>query len=344
MCPFDPADVAPGGGDVPQAAVGKVPKAVPRPPEMAELRVRLGSMRIVTNPGCNLPAAAIRHFDLEICPQQIVVDGVSHDTRAGIPYPVIDGWVRTASDFPHVVGTTAHEFAAIFARLAKETREIVTILASRKIIQTYGAAASAARTLAASAAFGKTPIHVVDCKMTDSGLGLFVLAASTMGEAGVPGYTIARCLNMLAERSFFAFVPGTLDNLVKGGRAGWARAQMADFFNIKPIIAFQDGELAQQGKVRGSGDVAGALVDMAVKRVGAARKVWGAVFHTYADDTVARDVASRLHKALPLTYATLRPLSSSIYLHAGPGAVGVAVLPMDDLPVDVPIPPDFAGP
>ena len=72
-------------------------------------------MRIVTNPGCNLPAAAIRHFDLEICPQQIVVDGVSHDTRAGIPYPVIDGWVRTARDFPHVVGTTAHEFAAIFS-------------------------------------------------------------------------------------------------------------------------------------------------------------------------------------------------------------------------------------
>ncbi len=301
-------------------------------------------MRIVTNPGCNLPAAAIRHFDLEICPQQIVVDGVSHDTRGGIAYPVIDDWVRTAKDFPHVVGTTAHEFASIFARLAKDTREIVTILASRKIIQTYGAAASAARTLAASTTFRKTPIHVVDCKMTDSGLGLFVLAACTLGEAGVPGVTITRTLNMLAERSFFAFVPGTLDNLVRGGRAGWARAQMADFFNIRPIIGFQDGELAQQGKVRRSGDIAGALVDLAAKRVGSARKAWGAVFHTHSDDTVARDVAARLRKALPLTYATLRPLSSSIYLHAGPGAVGVAVLPMDDLPVEVPIPPDFAGP
>ncbi len=300
-------------------------------------------MRIVTNPGCNLPASAIRHFDLEICPQQLVVDGVSHDTRGGIPFSVIDGWVRTAKDFPHVVGTTAHEFAAIFARLSKGTREIVTILASRKIIQTYGAASSAARTLAASTAFGKTAIQVVDCKMTDAGLGLFVLAACTMSEAGVSAATIARCLGLLAERSLFAFVPGTLETLVKGGRAGWARAQMADFFNIKPVIGFQDGELMQQGKVRGSGDIAGALVDLAVKRVGPARKVWGAVFHTYGDDAAAREVSARLHKALPLTYATLRPLSSSVYLHAGPGAVGLAVLPMDDLPVDVPVPPDFAG-
>jgi len=42
-------------------------------------------MRIITNPGSNLTSAIVARYDVDVTPQQIVVDGVLHDTRDSIP-------------------------------------------------------------------------------------------------------------------------------------------------------------------------------------------------------------------------------------------------------------------
>ncbi|HEX7662959.1 MAG TPA: hypothetical protein VF407_00535, partial [Polyangiaceae bacterium] len=62
-------------------------------------------MQIVTNPGSNVPPKAVAHYGIVLSPQHIVVDGKAHDTREPITLAQIDGWVRTAREFPHVVGT-----------------------------------------------------------------------------------------------------------------------------------------------------------------------------------------------------------------------------------------------
>ncbi len=298
-------------------------------------------MKIVTNPGSNLPRQALEHYAIEVSPQQIVVDGTTHDTRATIPYATIDRWIRTSPEFPHVVGTTAQEFVAIFSVIGREDPEILTVLTSRKIIKSHAAAVAAVRALKAAAAFKDVDVGVVDSRMTDGATGLFAIAAGEARRANLGLARTQRLLELLAQRSTMAFVPSTLDNLVRGGRAGWARAQIANLFQLLPIIGFKDGELESLGRVRRSADVVEALIENALRTNARGKAVWVAVIHSDPSDERALNLLARVRATFDVRYALLRPLASSVYLHVGAAALGLVVVPVNDLPWELPTPPAF---
>jgi len=300
-------------------------------------------MRIVTNPGSNLPRQALAHYAIEESPQQIVVGATAHDTRAPISYATIDRWIRTSPEFPHVVGTTAHEFVAVFSTLAREDPELIVVLTSKQIIQTHAAAVSAARTLKTALAFKNTEIVVIDSRMTDAATGLLVLAAGEARRAGLGLRKTQRVLELLAERATLAFVPSTLDNLVKGGRAGWARAQIAGLLQLLPIVGFREGELASIDRIRRSSDHAEALLDHALKAHGRGRPVWAVALHSDPSDERAMNLLARVRSVFDVRYGFVRPLSPGSYIHAGAGALGLVVVPVDGLPWELPAPPTFAS-
>lgn len=43
-------------------------------------------MRILTNPGSNLTDEVAHSLDVDLTPQKIVVDGISHDTRNALDF------------------------------------------------------------------------------------------------------------------------------------------------------------------------------------------------------------------------------------------------------------------
>src|SRR5690349_7108042 len=129
-------------------------------------------MRIVTNPGANLPAVMLAHYGIALAPQQIVVDGTSHDTREEVTLAQVDAWVRTAKEHPYVIGTTAAELATLFTEVGRDNEDILAIMSSRKIISSYDAAVSATRTLAKHDRYAKLRIRVVDTTVTDLGAGM----------------------------------------------------------------------------------------------------------------------------------------------------------------------------
>ncbi|HEY1087302.1 MAG TPA: DegV family protein, partial [Archangium sp.] len=104
-------------------------------------------MRIVTNPGSNLDEDFAHAKDVDLLPQKIVVDGISHDTRNTIDFSQVDAWVKKASKHPVVQGTTEQECLEFFTRLAKKDKEILVVMSSRKIIGSHDAAVAAAKTL-----------------------------------------------------------------------------------------------------------------------------------------------------------------------------------------------------
>ena len=297
-------------------------------------------MQVVTNPGSNLPAKAIDHYGITISPQQIVVDGKTHDTRKPIALDQVDIWVRTAREFPHAVGTTATEFTQIFSQLAKDDREIIAVMTSRKIIQSYAAATAAARTLAERPQFATTKIAVVDSTFTDLGAGLIALAAGEAKLGGAAFQRVVPSLEAMAARGRFVMSLFTLENMVKGGRAGFLRAWLADFLKIKPILGFVDGEIKSIGKMSASGDRCKAIVDDLVQ-VGKGRRVWAAVSHGGNPDEAAK-LEHELRATFDVAYLISAPLSPSIYLYAGPRALCAAVMPIDKLAWEPTTPPDFS--
>lgn len=286
-------------------------------------------MLIVTNPGSNLSEAELAAYGVRLTPQQIVVDGVSHDTRAGVTHEQIDAWVRGAKVHPHVVGTTAAEFVTIFRELLRADPEVFAVMTSRKIIGSHDAAVAAARTLVES---HKTPrVHVLDSGVTDLGAGL---ACALVGEAIVAGLTPAAIEELIAAyraHARFVFVPETLDYLVKGGRATVVRAFLANVLGVRPLIGFVDGELKVLRKVDKKGDLAAELCAALEETIPAGRPMWAAVMH--GGGLVKASLAATAVRARwSVEWQVVRPLSPSIYLHAGPGTVGVAAIDLTALP------------
>lgn len=299
-------------------------------------------MKIVTNPGSNLPPQALAHYGIALSPQQIVVGREAHDTRTAIPYATIDRWIRTSPEFPHVVGTTAPEFVGMLGPLAKEDPELCLVLSSKQIIQTHAAAVSATKTLATAAAFKHVQAAVIDSRATDLGCGLMTIAAGEARRANLGLARAQRMLEALPERTTMAFVPETLENLVKGGRASWARAQIANLLQLRPLIGFQKGELVALDRFKRSLDPGDVLVEHALRTHGPQRPVWAGVIHSDRSDERALRLLARVRATFDVRYALIRPISPSIYLHAGAGSIGLVVMALDGLPWSPP-PPSFAA-
>lgn len=143
-------------------------------------------MKIFTNPGSNVPGAALTRYGIVLAPQRIVVDGVSHDTRDEIPLSTVDGWVRDSHEFPYVVGTTAHEFVDLFLEALQSERELLAVTVSRRIIKSFDSAESAAHTLQGRIKQAGANVAVLGTTTTDLGSGLLCIAAGEAARAGLP--------------------------------------------------------------------------------------------------------------------------------------------------------------
>lgn len=282
-------------------------------------------MRIVTNPGSNLDEDLTLALDVNLLPQKIVVDGISRDTRGTIDFAQVDDWVKKALKHPHVQGTTEPEFIEYFSALLKKDPELLVVMTSKKLIGSHDAAVSAAKKLSGA------KIEVVDSLVTDVGAGLATLAAVQARAAGMELPRAASFVRKFVERGKNAFMVSTLDNLIKGGRVGAVQAFVANFFNIRPLLSVLDGVVTSVAKVSAKADHAEKITEYLTERVDPKQPVWIAVSHGRAPEA-AEKVAARLREAFPKhEYVLVRPLSPSIYLHLGPGAVTAWVYPLDGL-------------
>jgi DegV family protein with EDD domain len=290
-------------------------------------------MRIVTNPGSNLDEAQSLRLKVDMLPQKIVVDGISHDTRNTIDFGQVDGWLKRAHKHPQVQGTTEQEFIEYFSRLVQQDPEILCVMTSRKLIGSHDAAVAAVKHLKTSSdpKLRAARIEVVDSRLTDVGAGLCTLAAVSARDAGLTLEQTAAAVRAFTERGRNVTGVATLENLIKGGRASTLQGFVANFLNIRPILAMDDGAISSVARVSASADLGEKLDEWLSSRVDGGRAVWAAVAH---GDVPARADAllARLQARYRCEVALARPLSPSIYLHCGRGALMVFLFPLDGLP------------
>lgn len=297
-------------------------------------------MRLITNPGSNLTPAIVRHYDIDVTQQHIVVDGVEHETRDGIAHATVDEWVRSAKRHPYVLGTSAAEFVDIFKRAAERDRKLVAIMTSRKIVGSYTAAVSAAKALAEVPASKDIRVAVIDTKTTDLGACMCTMMAGEAIRSGMTMEGVTSTVERFASGGVLALTLGTLDYLVKGGRASFLRAWLANLLDVTPLITFVDGELTAAGRISRSKNLPAAMADFVTERVGANRPVWIGISHGGATREAAA-LAKELRSRLRVVHEQTRELQSSIYLNTGPGSLGVFVCPIDELGFTPPVPPAF---
>ena len=87
-------------------------------------------------------------------------------------------------------------------------------------------------------------VHNFDSRTATMGLGLIVLSAARMVEAGKPLEDILAALRQIIAGTNIYFLLDSLDNLHKGGRIGKASHLFGSLLNIKPVLNLSDGVIS----------------------------------------------------------------------------------------------------
>lgn len=294
-------------------------------------------MRLLTNPGSNVPESALARYDILLARQTIVVDHVEHDTRRDIPLGKVDEWVARAREFPKVTGSTAQDMVPTFLQALEKDPELLVVTTSKRLIQSYHSAQGAATMVRSRLAHQHASIAIVDTMSTDLGACLITIAAGEAIRAGLAMKDIVVLLEEMAARCRLAMHVKNLDHPMKSGRASFLKAWMATVLQVRPIIGIADGDLRILGRVREKDDPIEALLTHYEERLPGRPRVWMGIVHADQPERAER-CAAAFRARFDVSFSLIRPFSASIYLYSGPAALGVFLIPMDGLPWNVPAP------
>lgn len=103
--------------------------------------------------------------------------------------------------------------------------------------------------------------HVFDSKSAACGEVLLALKIRQLIERGLPFDAIVKKIEEFIEEMKTFVLLEDVSNLVKNGRMSRIKGTLVNVLGIKPVLYAKDGEIDIFGKLRGSANIAGKLLD-----------------------------------------------------------------------------------
>lgn len=278
---------------------------------------------IVTDSTCDLRPAELESLDVTMVP--LTVHFGDEHVRDWIDLTPVEFYPKLAA-FPGLPTTSQPspaDFTAAYAALAEAgAEEIVSIHLSAALSGTCESAILAAKT-------SPVPVRVVDGKRASHATALIVKAAVEARDAGADAAAVeARALEVAAKTRLY-FLLDTLDNLVKGGRAGKAAGLAAALLNIKPVLRVNDdGIIEPFRKVRGRQQAIAALAAHVAQDSAENGRMRVALLHA-CFPSAAKELEDAITAAgADIEWDSHGEIGAVIGVYTGPGAIGCAYYPM----------------
>jgi DegV family protein with EDD domain len=230
--------------------------------------------------------------------------------------------LRTAASLPTTSQPSIGDFLTVYEPLIAQGREVVSVHISGGISGTVEAARQAAAQMVERSPGAR--IEIVDSRLACGALGLVVMAAAAVAQAGGDSAAVVARAREAGEAVRLWFAVDTLEYLRRGGRIGTAQAWVGGALKIKPILTL-DGEITPIERVRTSGRAFERMVQYLRSREEDGADGW-VVQHIQAPDVVERLLTAghEMFGSDPVFVSEIGPV---IGAHVGPGLVGVGGLP-----------------
>lgn len=137
------------------------------------------------------------------------------------------------------------DFANVYKEYSGKTDGIVSIHISSRISGTYNSAALARESLESCC-----PIEILDSKFNSAGLGLVVIAAARLAQAGANLAEVIQEANRAIHQVRMFGVFSTMKYLARSGRVNKGIATASQLLHVMPLLTFHDGEIMRAGLVR----------------------------------------------------------------------------------------------
>jgi DegV family protein with EDD domain len=168
-------------------------------------------------------------------------------------------------------------------------------------------------------------VRVLDSKVTSGGTVILTDAIQRRLDRGTDNDEVDAVVQRFQRERGLLFTVDTLEYLVRGGRIGKAAGLAGQLLSVKPILAFDDGEVAPLKRVRGRAKALGELEEIFRGSTEGQDdpNLHVGVGHAEAredcDELVRRVQAARPHASMDIV-TTLGPV---IGTHGGPGTLGL---------------------
>ncbi|MGN1405333.1 MAG: DegV family protein [Erysipelotrichaceae bacterium] len=222
-----------------------------------------------------------------------------------------------SDEMPTTSQATPADFDKVFSKIDPKDSAVCITLASN-LSGTYQSARIAESEY--------DNIYVVDSTSVTVGASVLVELAVRYAEEGLDAQTIAAKLEEDKKKIVLVALVDTLEYLKKGGRISSAIAIAGTLFNIKPVLAIEDGEIKILGKARGSKQGNNYLIQEIKKNGGVDFTKPVLLGYTGTNDDMLRKYIedSKHIWQEGLKEVRYTSVGSVIGTHAGPGAIAVA--------------------
>jgi fatty acid kinase fatty acid binding subunit len=224
--------------------------------------------------------------------------------------------LRQSSEPPRSSQPTPADFAAAYEELA-EYQTILAVMLSAKLSGTL----ESARLGAESNGDGR--VTLIDSGVICGGAVILADALQRRLERGTTMEELLGVVERFKRTRGLLFTVETLEYLVRGGRVGKASGLAGQLLNVKPILYFDDGEVAPLKRVRGRAKALAEFEALFLEGTEDSQDLHVGVGHADAPEDAAR-LVERLQAARPTAsldiVTTLGPV---IGTHGGPGTLGL---------------------
>jgi DegV family protein with EDD domain len=168
----------------------------------------------------------------------------------------------------------------------------------------------------------KSEIEVIDSLSVSMGLGLIVMAAAKIAQAGGNLYQVIRETKRVIPKIQVIGIMNSLKYLLAGGRISKTRATIGSLLQVKPLLALKDGEIFQEALVRSFTKGLERQFELVVRSPHEVREV--AIVHSTISEK-ANTLKERIKSFIPDARIHVARLGAGLGVHCGPETVITAI-------------------
>lgn len=274
---------------------------------------------MVTDSTADVPRDLAEALGLRVVPLSVTFGQRDLFSRVSMTDEEFYRELVASSDLPTTSQPIPPWFEEAWADAADEGHDAVVSL---HLSSELSGTVERARTLAASAPL---PVTVVDSRQVSGGLALQVLAAVRVAADGGSVDDVVRAADRVRAATRTLMVVDTLEFLRRGGRLSGAQAAIGGVLRVRPVLAVQAGRVDLLERTRTWPRARDRVVELAAQHAGD-EPVHLVVAHALAPER-AEELRAAISERLDVAEQLEVVIGPVVGTHAGPGAVGVSVVP-----------------
>jgi len=267
----------------------------------------------ITDSTATLSKEYIAQHHIHVVPLEIIFGSESFKEDIDITAEAFYKRLAESKELPKTSQPAIGEFVSLYEKLKEEYEYAIAIHASSALTGTYQTSVSAA-------AMVGLPIEIIDSKIGSYALGKMVQKGIELEQQGKTYEEIVSYLQTLPDKGRLYMIPGSLEQLHKGGRVSTTQALIGNLIKLRLLIKFDNGKAVLFDKIRTDSKAKARLYE--ILDADASRIREASIIHGNAPEKalVWKQELEQIYPHITFTTTMFSPVAGT---HTGQGTIGL---------------------